>query len=89
MPSLLYRVMIANSTGLCLFQANTFRKTSRQVHRKYFWKNIKMTLCLVAVVLIVLLALILIILFSTGVLPAKSGDNHHDSDSSTHDPTTA
>ena len=61
---------------MILFQSEAFKKTSKAVHRKYFWKNIKMTICLIVLALSIILALILIILFSTGVLPADSGSDN-------------
>jgi len=51
-----------------------FKKTARQVHRKMWWKNAKMTCILAVVVLTVLLVIVLIILFSTGVLPPSNDD---------------
>jgi len=64
------------STNELEAQSQTFQKTSRRVSRKMWWKNTKMTLCLIGVGIIALLVIILIILFSTGVLPPKhSNDN--------------
>lgn len=51
----------------------TFKKTAGQVHRKMFWKNMKMTFLLICIVVVVITVLVLIILFSTGILPGNSG----------------
>ncbi|XP_061822321.1 vesicle-associated membrane protein 8 [Nerophis lumbriciformis] len=45
--------------------ADSFQRTSTQVARKYWWKNIKMMIIIGVVVLVVL---ILIILFATNVI---------------------
>ena len=56
-------------------QSQTWVKNTRQVRRKMWWKNTKMTLCLVGTGVIIVFVLILIILFSTHVLPVKHNDN--------------
>lgn len=62
------------STNELEAQSQTFQKTARRVQRKMWWRNTKMTLCLIGVGITVVLVIILIILFSTGVLPPKNDD---------------
>lgn len=54
--------------------AATFKKTSRQVQRKMWWKNTRWTIILAVVAILVIGIIIIIILFSTHVLPPKSGN---------------
>lgn len=51
--------------------AATFKKTSRSVRHKMWWKNTRWTIILVVVAILVVAIIIVIILFSTGVLPPK------------------
>ena len=57
------------------FQSSTFRKSARQVSRKMWWKNTKMTLILILIVVVVITVLVLIILYATGVFNKDSGSH--------------
>ncbi|KAJ3604858.1 hypothetical protein NHX12_026910 [Muraenolepis orangiensis] len=56
---------LMNKTDDLQASANSFQRTSTQVARKYWWKNIKMMIIIGVVVLIIV---ILIILFATKVI---------------------
>ena len=55
--------------------SNTFRKTARSVHKKMWWANMKMKICIGCTVFIVIFVIVLIILFATHVLPVKHGSS--------------
>ena len=48
--------------------ASSFKKTSDQLQRKYWWKNMKWKVILAIIILVILVAIVLIILGATGNL---------------------
>ncbi|XP_067941717.1 vesicle-associated membrane protein 7-like [Watersipora subatra] len=53
--------------------ANTFRRTTRAVARKYWWQNMKMKIIIAVVIIVILVVIALIICGSLGVFSPKSG----------------